>query len=102
MEMWGQEGGDGRSILGTGTPMPIVGDMVVVMSGWMLSKVVRRFLVVLTLNGNGTEVKYGIGNSQGGFHSGDVIPPAGTLCPKRPDYLAAPYLSRCYRVLKPY
>jgi hypothetical protein len=39
---------------------------------------------------------------KGGFHSGDVIPPAETLCPKRPDLLAAPYLSRCYRALKPY
>lgn len=82
--------------------MPMVGDMLAMMSGCMLSKVVRRLLVVLRLNGNGTEVKYGFGNSQGGFHSGDVIPPAETLCPKRPDLLAAPYLSRCYRALKPY
>jgi len=79
--------GDERSILGTGTPMPMVEDMVVVMSGWMLSKFVRRLLVVLRSTGNGTEVKYGFGNSQGGFHSG---PPAKILCPKRPDLIGRP------------
>ncbi len=67
--------------------MPMVGDMVVVMSGWMLSKIVGRLVVVLRLNGNGNEVKYGFGNSQGGFHSG---PPAKILCPKRPDLIGRP------------